>query len=157
MEKYIILSSLYLLNKDRGFTIWNLRNIAISMIYSNKRIDKFNANNSAAALFGITCCHMISPDRFMDWLKKEDISLFNEKAVHFLPFLYYLWKGEYSYKRDDISAVSLLYNIFWSWNTGKDLINKGDVYAKCDHEMDWWLIWMWIIYGHFFNTKELLK
>tara|TARA_Y100001958_G_C21044832_1_gene413166 strand:+ start:282 stop:584 length:303 start_codon:yes stop_codon:yes gene_type:complete len=100
---------------------------------------------------------MISPDRFMDWLKKEDISLFHEKVVHFLPFLYYLWKGEYSCKRDDISAVSLLYNIFWSWNTGKYLINKGDVYAKCDHEMDWWLIWMWIIYGHFFNTKELLK
>ena len=157
MEKYIILSSLYLLNKDRGFTIWNLRNIAISMICSNKRIDKFNANNSAAALFGITCCHMISPNRFIEWLKKEDITLLHEKAVHILPFLYYLYKGEYSYKRDDISAVSLLYNLFWSWNTGKHLIDKGDVYAKCEYNTDWWLIWIYIVYGHFFTTKELLK
>ena len=139
-----------------GFTRWNFCNLLISHVCdTNKSLTKFNANNSAAVLFGSILYYVSSPTEFHQWLKKCNISHSSEKLGHFLPFLYYLYLGEYKKTNYKISILSLLYELIWSARCGNHIINKEDVYHKAKNNFSWYLMWMAATYGHFFNSYNI--
>jgi hypothetical protein len=139
-----------------GFTRWNFCNLLISHVCNpNKSLTKFNANNSAAVLFGSILFYATSPIEFHQWLHKHNISHAYEKIGHFLPFLYYLYLGEYKNTDYKLSISSLLYELAWSARCGNHLINKEDVYHNANKSIYWYFIWIGICYGHFFNTDNI--
>lgn len=155
--KFIFLTPLLYPN-NRGFTIWNICNIVISQLYKNNdKLNKFNANNSAAALFGSLIYYITSPVEFQKWLEQENFSHLSEKLVHSLPFIYYLYNGHYNFINIKISLLSALYEFIWSYKTGKNIINKEDIYYRASYKNVWYFIWSFIIYGHFFTTKSISK
>ena len=158
LQRFILLTPL-LHSNDRGFTIWNLCNIILSSQYpENKQLQIFNANNSSAVFFGSMSCYLINNKNFHIWLKKEKISHLTEKIVHIAPFLYYLRKGYYNETRYSITILSIMYELMWSYFTGKNIIDKSDIYIKMNKYYKWYICWCMIIYGHFFkiNTNRLL-
>ena len=158
LQRFILLTPL-LYSKNRGFTIWNLCNIILSTQYpNNKQLQKFNANNSSAVFFGSLTCYLINNKNFHLWLKKENISHLSEKIVHIAPFLYYLRKGYYNETRYSTTTLSVIYELMWSYFTGKHMIDKSDIYTNMNKYYKWYIAWCMIIYGHFFkiNTNRLL-
>ena len=146
----------FLYPNNIGYTRWNFCNLLISHVCDpNKSLSKFNANNSAAVLFGSLLYYITSPDEFHQWLKKHNISHLSEKIGHFLPFLYYLYLGEYQKTDYKLSFLSLLYELIWSSRCGNHLINKQDVYHKAKNPFYWYLIWIAACYGHFFNSGNI--
>ena len=103
--------------------------------------------------------YITNKDNFHLWLKKWNISHSSEKTGHILPFLYYLYKGKYKKFDFDMGIVSLSYELLWSsWN-GKNLINKEDLYYPAKYYITWYLVWVAILFGHFFtlNNKTMSK
>ena len=162
-NKIVMLTPLLYPN-NRGFTMWNLCNIAITQLYSNdermKRLNKFNANNSAAIMFASLVFYITSPKQFKQWLIQENFTHLSEKLVHILPFIYYLQNGYYKKCDAKISMMSMFYEIIWSYKTGNNIINKEDIYYKASSIIVWYYVWICKLYGHFFNIKtptEYLK
>ena len=152
--KIFILTPLLYPN-NRGFTMWNLCNIAITQLYSNDtRINKFNANNSAYVLFGSLIYYITSPKEFNKWLLQENFSHLSEKLVHVLPFIYYVHNNYYNKFDVKMSIMTALYEILWSYKTGNNIINKEDIYYKASSKIVWYYVWMSKLYGHFFNIKN---
>ena len=141
--------------KNIGFTRWNFTNMAISLLYpNNNTLNKFNANNSAAVLFGSLIYYITNRENFFLWLKRWNISHTSEKIGHTLPFLYYLYNGDYKKLDFDMSVISLMYELVWSsWN-GKDLLNKEDLYYPVKYHITWYLEWICATYGHFFTLDN---
>ena len=159
MSKYheimkIICFTPLLYPKNKGYTIWNLLNITISMLKENNEyVNKFNANNSAAVFFGALMYHVNHPHTFRLWLKKDNYSLYSEKFVHILPIAYYYVQGYYSSSNILVSILSIFYQYLWTTNCGKNKIDKGDLYYPLHTQLDWYIIWIFIVYGHFFNSS----
>lgn len=152
LYKLIILTPL-LYPKHRGFTIWNLLNIAISSTYPySKEINKYNANNTAAVFFSSMCYYLIDPKNFIKWLKKENISHIIEKIVHCLPFLYYLKEGYYDYSDYKLSTMSLASELVWAYSCGNNFLIKNDMYYKMDKRRYWYCCWMMAVLGHYLNV-----
>ena len=141
---------------NRGFTMWNISNIVISKLYDkNKMLDKFNANNSASVLFGAIMFSITSPNEYTQWLKNMEISQITEKLIHFLPFIYYLFINEYNYFNIKISLLTMLYELLWSYKTGKHIFCKDDVYYPLKYKYKWVVIWVFILYGHGFTWDNI--
>ena len=141
---------------DIGFTRWNYCNLLLSHVYGpNKTLTKFNANNSAAVLFGSLVYYILSPTEFHVWLKRVNISHWSEKVGHFLPFIYYLCLGAYNKPHYKTSVLSFIYELSWSASCGKHLLDKSDMYNKPKYNEFWYVIWMNILWGHFFNTRHI--
>ena len=152
----LIMFTPFLYPKNIGFTRWNFTNMVISLLYpKNDTLDKFNANNSSAILFGTMIYYLTNRDNFYLWLKKWNISHSSEKIGHFLPFLYYFFKGKYNTYDFDMGMVSLMYEILWSsWN-GKSIINKEDLYYPVKYHVTWYLVWIFATWGHFFTVDNI--
>ena len=156
--KKMLLITPLLHSKQRGFTIWNLYNIILSKQFPhNETIEKFNANNSAAAFFGSLTYYIINKENFFLWLKQEGFSHTSEKIIHVVPFFYYLLNGYYNKSNYKISFLSLLYELTWSYTTGKHIFNKTDIYYKMKKPFDWYYVWSFITYGHFFTAYTKIK
>ena len=150
----VIIFTPFLYAKNRGFTIWNIYNILLSLQYpSNDIIHKFNANNTAAIFFGSLTWHLLNQKYYYIWLEKENYSMSNEKITHIIPFIYYYYKGYYNTFNFDISILSLIYELIWTYTCGEHLFNKQDIYYKMEDEYRWYIVWTLAFIGQFFNIQ----
>ena len=148
----IVVLTPFLYPNNIGYTLWNALNIVVSLAYpTNKHMQKFNANNSAAVLWGVIAYQHTNPENFSLWLANSNIAPLIEKCVHVAPFLYYLREGYYSKPNTKLSCLSLLYELMWAWRTGKFLLDKSDIYNAARGSADWYFIWLVIAWGHFFD------
>lgn len=156
--KLIILSSI-LYPTDRGYTWYNLTNIALSKLYNcPPEFEKFNANSSAAVLFGCLAYHILDPVNYNKWLKQEGTSMISEKIIHTVPFLYYWKKGYYGTPNYKISVLSLFYELMWAYRCAGGL-NVAVLYSPLQKDVYWYYVWFCIIIGHFnyINNKGRTK
>tara|TARA_B100000575_G_C23123872_1_gene650807 strand:+ start:442 stop:1011 length:570 start_codon:yes stop_codon:yes gene_type:complete len=146
--KLVILTSV-LYPKNRGYTMYNLTNIALSKLYNSPvEFEKFNANSSAAVLFGCLAYHILDPVNFNKWLKQEGINMTSEKIVHILPFIYYWKQGYYYTPNYKISALSLIYELIWAYRCAGGL-NMTVLYHKLNKHIYWSYVWLVTAIGHF--------
>lgn len=143
-----------------GFTKWNFMNLILATSNPNdKLLYRFNANNSAAVLFGSLTFYVTNQKNFKLWLKDKKISHFSEKVGHTIPFLFYLYGNAFDKQHYLSSILSLSYQLVWSSLSGKHIFIKDDIYYKAKYRITWYLCWIFIFYGHFFvyDTKKLKK
>lgn len=146
--KLVILTSI-LYPKDRGYTSYNLTNMALSKLYNCPvEFEKFNANSSAAVLFGCLAYHILDPDNYNKWLKQEGTNMISEKLLHITPFLYYWKQGYYDTPNYKISVLSLIYELIWAYRCAGGL-NMTVLYHKLGKDIYWYYVWLVIAIGHF--------
>lgn len=155
LRKIFLLTPM-LYSKERGFTIWNLYNLIISLHYpENYELQKFNANNTASIFFGSFTYYLINKKNFFTWLESKNCSHLSEKIIHIGPFLYYMKRGYYDKPNYKLSFLSFLYQLIWSYTAGNNIIDKSDIYYKMDHYYKWYYVWLLNICGHFFIKNKI--
>jgi len=147
-HKMVFISS-FLYPADLGFTLWNLTNIVLSILYSYPiDFEIFNANISMAVMMGSLSLHWYEPLLFTKWVTlKLNSNIICEKIVHITPVVYYWSKGIYKYNTIKISGISLLYHLIWGYR-GSGSYNMQDIYFVLDNDIHWLYAWSCAFIGH---------